>query len=131
MLSLNMPRCCHISISYVTGFDIKIIHQRIQITCSYTHYIRHHCHYFHYCNVDIVSFHDVTCYTNSLLSSIHVNIAYLLNITCILVATCMILRRLECSARWLPNPTRGHTHLPHPFQSSYEYLKVKILMLIK
>ena len=127
MLSLNIPRCCHISISYVKGFDIEIIHQGIQITCSHTSYH----HHFHYCNVSFVSFPNVTCYTNSLLSCIHVNTTYLLNVTCTLVATCMILRRIKCSARWVPNPTWGHVHLPHPFQSSYEYPRVKIFILIK
>ena len=46
---------------------------------------------FHYRNVDFVLFHNVARYTNSLLSCIHVNTTYLLNITCTLVATCLIL----------------------------------------
>jgi hypothetical protein len=48
------------------GFDIQISHPRIQTTHSHTS----HCHY---CNVDFVVFHNVTCYTNSLLSCIHIN----------------------------------------------------------
>jgi hypothetical protein len=38
----------------------------------------------------------VTCYTNSLLSCIHIYTTYLLNIMCTLVATSFILIRLEC-----------------------------------
>ena len=44
-----------------------------------------------------MSFHNVICYTNSLLSCIHVNVACLLNVMYTLVATCMILGRLECT----------------------------------
>jgi hypothetical protein len=54
---------------------------------------RIHCHY---CNVDFVLFRNVTCYTDSLLSCIHVDTTDLLNITCTLFATCVILGRLEC-----------------------------------
>ena len=45
-----------------------------------------------------VLFRNVACYTNSLLSRIHVNTIKLRNITCILVATGVILRSLECKA---------------------------------
>ena len=48
------------------------------------------------CNVDFVFFHNVTCYTTSLLSCIHVNTTNLLNIMCTMVATCVLSRRLEC-----------------------------------
>ena len=50
----------------------------------------------HYCNVDFVLFHNVTCYINSLSSRIHVNTTQVLNITCTLVATSVILWSLEC-----------------------------------
>ena len=40
-------------------------------------------------------FYDVTHCTNSILSRIHVNTTYLLNSTGTLVATCVILGRLE------------------------------------
>ena len=86
------------------GFDIHVSHQRIQTTHSHTS----HYHYCHFCNVDLVTFHNVTCYTNSLLACIHFHIADLLNITCTLLATCMILRRLECIDRCkasLPRPS--------------------------
>ena len=43
----------------------------------------------------MVLFHNVTCYTNSILSRIHVTITYLLNIICTLVAITMIPWRLE------------------------------------
>ena len=50
-------------------------------------------------HISFVLFHNVTCYTNSLVSCIHVNTTKLCNITCTLVATCVILRSLECS-KW-------------------------------
>ena len=95
VLSLNLPPCCHISFPYITSLDIKTIHQWIQTTCLHVASRCHHHHYCHQCNVDFMLFHNITCYTNSLLSRIHGNIAYLLNITCTLVATSMILGRLE------------------------------------
>jgi hypothetical protein len=42
-----------------------------------------------------VVFHNITCYTNSIVSHIHVNTTILRNITCTLVATSVILQRLE------------------------------------
>jgi hypothetical protein len=45
----------------------------------------------------LVLFHSVTCYTNSTVSCIHVNTTKLHNIICTLVATCVILRSLECT----------------------------------
>jgi hypothetical protein len=44
----------------------------------------------------------VTCYTNSIVSCIHVNSTKLRNITCTLVATCMILQSLEFTTLILP-----------------------------
>ena len=44
-----------------------------------------------------VSFYSVTCYTNSIVSHIHVNTTKLCIITCTLVATCVILQSLECT----------------------------------
>ena len=46
--------------------------------------------------ISFVVFHNVTCYTNSILSCIHVNTTILRNITCPLVSTSVILWRLEC-----------------------------------
>ena len=43
--------------------------------------------YCHYCNVDFMSFHNVTCCINPLLSRIHVNTTKLLNAMCTLSAT--------------------------------------------
>jgi hypothetical protein len=48
-------------------------------------------------HISFVSFHNVTCYTNSLVSRIHVNTTTPRNITSILVATGVILRSLECT----------------------------------
>jgi hypothetical protein len=43
-----------------------------------------------------VLFHNVTCYTNSLLLCIHVNIIEFYNITCTSVTTNVILQNLDC-----------------------------------
>jgi hypothetical protein len=49
-------------------------------------------------HISFVSFHNVTCYTNSIVSRIHVNTAQLRNITCtLLVATSVILWSLGCA----------------------------------
>ena len=45
-------------------------------------------------------FHSVTCYTNYIVSRIHVNTPKLRNITCTLVATGVILPSLECMRVW-------------------------------
>ena len=50
-----------IKLRYITCFDIRIIHQRILTTSLHAS----HCHLCHYCNVDFMSFHIVTSYTNS------------------------------------------------------------------
>jgi hypothetical protein len=70
--SLDNTPCCHGSLPCIIDVDIKINHQRIQTTNSHAS----HCHHYnccHYCNVDFVLFHNVTCYNNSLLSCIHAN----------------------------------------------------------
>jgi hypothetical protein len=48
-------------------------------------------------HISSMLFHNVPCYTNSIVSRSHVNITKLRNITCTLVATCVILRSLECT----------------------------------
>ena len=48
-------------------------------------------------HISFVLFHSVTCYTDSIVSHIHVNTTKLRNITCTLVATSVILRGLECT----------------------------------
>ena len=48
-------------------------------------------------HISFVLVHSVTCYTNSIASCIHVNTTKLCNITCTLVATCVILQSLECN----------------------------------
>ena len=78
------------------GFNIKLIHQKIQTTRLHAS----HCHQYsfcHYCNVHSLLFHNITCYNSYLLSPMHVKATYLLNITCTSVATCMILGRLGCT----------------------------------
>jgi hypothetical protein len=48
-------------------------------------------------HISFVLFHSVTCYTNSIVSRIHVNTTKLHNITYTLVATGVIIRSSECS----------------------------------
>ena len=48
-------------------------------------------------HISFVLFHNVTCYSNTIESRIYVNTTKPRNITCTLVATCVILRSLECS----------------------------------
>ena len=48
-------------------------------------------------HISFVLFHNVTCYTNSIVSHIRINAKKLRNITCTLVATCVILSSLECT----------------------------------
>ena len=69
VLSFNLPPCCHSSLSYDTSFDIQIIHQRMQTIHLHALCCHHYCEY---CNVDFLLSHNVTCYTNSLSSNIHV-----------------------------------------------------------
>ena len=47
-------------------------------------------------HISFVLFHNVTCYTNSILSHIHVNTTKLPTITCTLVATGVIIQSLKC-----------------------------------
>ena len=47
--------------------------------------------------ISFVLFHNVTCYTNYIVSRIHVNTKKLRNITCILAATGVILCSLDCT----------------------------------
>ena len=50
-------------------------------------------------HISFVLFHNVTCYTNSIASRIHVNTIKLCNTTCTLVATRVILWSLECTSK--------------------------------
>ena len=76
---------------YVMGFDIKRVQSK-----NLKDTLMSHCHHCYCCNVDFVLFLHVACYTNSMLSDIHANTTNLH--PCTLVATCMILGRLECSS---------------------------------
>ena len=51
-------------------------------------------------HISFVLFHNVTCYTNSIVSRIHVNTTKYRNIMCTLVATDVILQSLECTT-WI------------------------------
>ena len=51
-----------------------------------------------YPHISFMLFHNVTCYTNSIVSHIHVNTTKLHNIMCTLVATSVILWSLGCIA---------------------------------
>jgi hypothetical protein len=55
-------------------------------------------------HISFMLFHNVTCYTNSIASSIHFNTTKLCNIMCTFVATGVILRSLEyISDMWTPS----------------------------
>ena len=47
-------------------------------------------------HISFVLFYNVTCYTDYIVSHIHVNTTEVHNITCTLVATCVVLWNLEC-----------------------------------
>jgi hypothetical protein len=64
------------------------------------------------CNVDFVSFHNVTCCTNPLLSCILVNTANLMIIMCTLVATGVILGRLDCIKEFSASVYQSGRELP-------------------
>lgn len=86
---LNSPFCCDISFPYIMDFHINVSHQEIWTTGDNTSCC-------HHCNDSLllcshVSFHNVTRYTNSLLSY---NIANLLDITCTLVTSCVVVGRI-------------------------------------
>ena len=55
-------------------------------------------------HISFVLFHNVTCYTNSIVSLIHVNTTKFRNIMCTFIATCVILRSLECGVFDCPLP---------------------------
>ena len=84
VLTLNLTLDCHVSLPNITGFDFQINHMSHTSRCR-------HCKSCHYHTVDFIAFHNVTCYTNSLLTRIHVNTTKPLNITYTLVATSVIL----------------------------------------
>ena len=64
-------------------------------------------------------FHSVTCYTNSIVSCIPVNTTKLRDVTCTLVATCVILRSLECNFKKGINITLHNSWVvcPHDYVS--------------
>ena len=73
-------------------------------------------------HISFMLFHNVTCYTNSIVSHIHINNTKLCNITCTLVATCVILRSLECITEYHNMEVRLHlnSHEFHYYQRKYE-----------
>ena len=59
-----------------------------------------------------VLLHSVTCYTDSVVSRMHVNTTKLRNITCILVATGVKLRGLECTKHFEMGRSRHFKSVP-------------------
>ena len=78
---------------YHGGLTLKSTTKEFQPHTRTHHVVIVHCHY---CNAGFMLFHDVICYTNSLLSPTHVNTIKILNIMCTLVATSVMLWSLEC-----------------------------------
>jgi hypothetical protein len=64
-------------------------------------------------HISFMLFHSVTCYTNFIVTCIHVNTTKLLNITCTLVATCVILRLMTLIIMYcqIYLPTRKSSHV--------------------
>jgi hypothetical protein len=56
--------------------------------------------------ISFLLFHNVTCYTNFIISCTSVNTTKVCYILCTLVATCVILRRLECITQTQTPPTQ-------------------------
>jgi hypothetical protein len=80
-----------------------------------------------------VLFHSVTCYTNSIVSCIHVNTTNLRNIMCTLVATCVVLWSVECinfpTFRFIMCPSHLTLAKPKSWQMMWHALKVEVLSL--
>jgi hypothetical protein len=85
VLSLKLHSCCHIFLSCIMGFDIKIFHQKEFKPHAHTHQVVIIVIIVIIAMLTSYYFHNVTCYTISLLSRIHVNNANLLSITCTLL----------------------------------------------
>jgi hypothetical protein len=92
---------CHLLIlnSYFLFLILLILMPLVECWCMHMpHRPRRPSGVFHTIKMlHFVLFHNVTCYTNSIVSHIHVNTTKLCNITRTLVATCVILRSLECT----------------------------------
>jgi hypothetical protein len=71
-------------------------------------------------HISFVLFHNVTCYTNSIVSCIHVNTTKPHNFMCILVATCVILRSLECTQ-----------HVNHKHQKPHGTMRLDFVLKYK
>ena len=86
----NLTPYYHISFPYITCWILKQTIQEIKPHARTHHAVinSNSCHYY---NVHFMLFHNITCYTNSLLSRIHVTTTKLLNTRCTLVATSVIL----------------------------------------
>ena len=79
-------------------------------------------------HISFVLFHNITCYTNSTPSRIHVNTTKPRNITCTLVATGVILRSLECIKGWNPKIALTHTCNSALWATQKEETRKKVLL---
>jgi hypothetical protein len=119
--------------SYI--YDIQVNRQRIHTARLHTSCF-HHCNYRHFCTNDFVLFQNIICYTNTLLSQNFVNTIELLNITCILVTTSILLRSLESTSIFTEGHllTRRRQHQPFKGQTRKKkvlYIYVYIYKLLK
>ena len=101
---MNLISHRHVALPYITGFAIMLTHKKKNAKPHGSHasQCQDDCNRCHYCDIDSVLFHNVTCYTDSVSSCIHVNTTELFNITCILVDTSVILWMLECTLNLEP-----------------------------
>jgi hypothetical protein len=96
------PSSCHVFFPYITYFDVKIIHRRnettltrIVMSSSSSSLLR----YFVMSYVILILYYHAT----------RVNTIYLINIICSLVATCVIVGKLEYNNRLIKTTTTKFT----------------------
>jgi hypothetical protein len=101
------PSCCHVFFPYITYFDVKIMHRRNKTTLtrivlsssssssSSSSLLR----YFVMSYVILILYYHAT----------RVNTMYLINIMCSLVATCVIVGKLEYNNRLIKTTTTKFT----------------------
>ena len=134
MCSIKPSFCCHISLLCLTKESKPRAHTS---RC-------HHCQYFkvgfvllynvtcHHRQVSFVLFYSVTCSTDSLVAcTMFLTLHTSLNITCTLLATCVELKRLECSrVIWDELATNKQTHKLATLGSGSAHISPSFVVII-